>query len=77
MLSNDALKLISNSLVNIFDWDSENLEGEFVAFLKHELPFIEERKLESLFLAFNKIPPKIRMSVDFDHEEFVRSQLDF
>jgi hypothetical protein len=76
MLSKNELDIISNSLANIYDWDSEKVEKDFVTFLKDEIPSLQEKKIESLFTAYDKLPVKEKMSLHFDYQDFITSHLD-
>lgn len=77
MLSKNELDLITDTLANVYDWESENIERDFVALLKHEVPLLQDKKIEALFIAFDKLPAKERMSPDFDHHAFIKNHLAF
>ena len=70
------IKQIKASLSNIYDWESQNLEEDFVDFLAKEIPSLDRGKVRSLFRAFDQIPAKDRDSVSFNYESFIEKHLE-
>ena len=75
MLSLKELDKISNTLANIYDWESNSLESDFINFLQENIPSLRNHELRSLFIAFNNIPAKERMSISFDYHNFIKNHL--
>ena len=68
-------QIISNTLSNVYDWESEDLKGDFVQFLHSEYQ-IEESKLSQIFDDYNSIPALERESLSFDINQFVKTYLN-
>lgn len=67
--------VISNTLSNLYDWESEDLKEDFVSFLHNEYN-IDKEKLSELFDQFNSLPALERDSVSFNLPDFVAKFLN-
>ena len=68
-------KIISNTLSNIYDWESEDLKSDFINFLHSEYK-IEESKLSLIFDEYNSLPALEREALSFDLNHFVSRYLN-
>ncbi len=62
--------IISNTLANIYDWESEDLKSDFIEFINSEYQ-VDKSKLEVIFDKFNSLSPLERDSINFDLNNFV------
>jgi len=76
MVSKRDIEIICNSLANIYDWDSENLENDFILFIKSEIPHLERDRIEKIINDFERLPAEQKNSINFNYREFVESCLD-
>jgi hypothetical protein len=74
-MNKDIKLIISNTLSNIYDWESEDLKGDFINFIQSEYK-IEESKLSKIFDEFNSLPAIERESISFDINYFVSKHLN-
>lgn len=71
MIKESDFNILSNTLSNLYDWDSEDLENDFIQFAKKELPHISDEKLKKLFRDYNELSPLQRDHVAFDTKGFI------
>ncbi len=67
--------IITNTLSNIYDWDSEDIREEFISFLNSEYA-IDREKLAVIYDSFESLSPLVRDSVTFNLNDFVSKQLN-
>jgi hypothetical protein len=75
MITQEEMRILINTLSNIYDWSSENLEKDFVSFIQSEIKTIPEDKIVNLFNKFESIPTLERESIHFNFESFIRNNL--
>lgn len=73
-MEQEAVKIISNTLSNIYDWESNDLRSDFIDFLSRECS-IDNKKLGKVFDSFESLPPLVKESVTFRMDQFVLKQL--
>ena len=66
--------IITNTLSNLYDWDSEDIREDFISFLNTEYA-IDKEKLAEIYDSFESLSPLIRDSVTFNLNDFVSKQL--
>ncbi len=67
--------IIANTLSNIYDWRSDDLKSDFVAFINSEYE-IDSEKLGKLFDHYNALSPRIRDDISFDLKAFIKKELN-
>ena len=75
MLTKEELNIIENTLANAFDWNSSNLEDDFVEFINSEIPNLKRDDLFLLIKKFTSINPIQRDSINFDLQSFVQKYI--
>lgn len=76
MLSKKEIAIIENSLANVFDWTSENLEQDFINFIHSEIPTLAPEQVETLLKRYCSLKPMEREAIDFNFEHFIRINLN-
>ncbi len=76
MLSEKDFIILENSLANVFDWESENLEKDFVSYITSEIPTLTQDSVITLFNKFTSLNPIQRDSVSFNLQHFIQVHLD-
>jgi hypothetical protein len=74
-MEQETIKVITNTLSNIYDWESDDLRSDFINFLNSEYS-INKGKLGYIFDSFDSLSPVIRDSVTFNLNQFVLRQLN-
>lgn len=67
--------IITNTLSNLYDWDSENIREDFISFLNSEYA-INKEKLAEIYDSYESLSPLTRDSVTFNLNDFVSKQLN-
>lgn len=76
MLNETNEAIIINTLSNIFDWDSENLEEDFCKLISYDLQIIDYDLAKKIFNDYNKISPIEREAIDFDYYLFLKKVIN-
>lgn len=71
MIKESDCDILSNTLSNLYDWESEDLEKDFIQFVKSEIPHISDQDLKKLFRDYNELSPLERDHVGFDARSFI------
>jgi hypothetical protein len=75
MLTQKDYSIITDSLANLMDWDSENLEKDFVSLIATEIPNLPQDKVIKMFEQFICLHPIQRDALDFDFQAFIQNSL--
>lgn len=73
MLTEKDYSIIKDSLANVMDWDSENLEKDFVSLITTEIPNLPQAKVVKMFEQFISLHPIQRDAIDFDFQAFIQT----
>lgn len=65
------IEIISDTLCNIFNWDSQNLKLDFINSLVENNIQIPLEVAEKIFDDFVKLEASVRCSPSFDYYEFI------
>lgn len=76
MITQKEMTILVNTLSSIYNWSSENLEQDFIAFVKGESVSLSEDDLASIFNKFESVPILERESVYFDLEMFIKKNIN-
>lgn len=75
MITENQILILTTTLSNIYDWESSDLENDFVEFSSEQLPGIPTEKLKALFQKFDSLNPKLRDDPYFELKAFVQSEI--
>ncbi len=75
MLTPFEAQIIINTLSNIYDWESENLEQDFCNFICKEISSIDHKLAKKLFNEFDQLSPIERESIHFDYNDFLEETI--
>lgn len=71
------IEIIADTLSNLFDWDSENFEQDFINCLaENEIDISREAALR-LFHRYLELDTKMRSSPQFDYNQFILNHCTF
>lgn len=76
MLTQLETQIIINTLSNIYDWESENLEEDFCNFICKEIKTIDHNLAKKLFIEFDQLSPLERDSIYFDYNDFLKETIN-
>lgn len=71
------IEIIADTLCNVFDWDSENLEKDFIECLKENEIDISREAALTLIHRYLELDTKMRSSPQFDYNKFISSHCTF
>lgn len=66
--------IITNTLSNLYDWDSDDIREEFISFLNSEYA-IDKEKLVEIYDSFESLSPLVRDSATFNLNDFITRKL--
>lgn len=75
MVSNTELTFLTTTLSNLYDWDSDQLEADFISFAAAHCPNVSTSKLVRLFRTFDSLHVRLRDDPRFELEEFIRAHV--
>lgn len=71
------IEIIADTLCNILDWDSNNLEEDFIICLKENDVQISQEQALEIISHYLKIDAKTRCSARFDYKRFISDHCTF
>lgn len=75
MLTPFETQIIINTLANIYDWESENLEEDFCNFICKEVKSVDQDFAKKIFSEFDQLNPIEKNSMNFDYSNFLEEAI--